>query len=366
MNHTADDAYMEMAYGLAEKARGRSSPNPMVGSVIVKNGTIVGHGYHKEAGTPHAEILALLRAGPRAKGGTLYVTLEPCVHWGRTPPCVAALIRSGLRKAVVSARDPNPVVNGKGLRALRRSGMDVTSGLLKKKNDRMNEVYAKYITRNIPFVTLKAAVSLDGKIATREHDSKWISSARTREYVHLLRAENDAILIGINTLLRDDPFLSVRHPMWASKKISRIILDSRLRFPLGSKILSTLRAGRIIVFTGEGVSPRKSESLREKGVEVIAVGKSRNQLDLKKILDELGRREITSLLVEGGSRILTDFIENKAADKFVLTISPKLVGGRKAPGIFAGEGIDRIRRALPVRLVRSFQLGEEVILEGYF
>ncbi len=366
MKTDQDLAFMEMAFGLAERARGRSSPNPLVGSVVVNRGTIVGHGYHREAGTPHAEILALQEAGPRSAGGTIYITMEPCVHWGRTPPCVDALIRSGLRKAVISAYDPNPLVHRKGVERLRRSRMNVVVGLLEERNAAMNEAYVKYITQKVPFVTLKAALSLDGKIACRSRDSKWISSDSTRNYVHLLRGEHDALLVGVNTLVADNPRLTVRHPNWGGKKVTRVILDSGLRTPLQSRILSTLSRGEILIFARRGASPSKAEALTKKGAEIAFLGGRGKNLGLGSVLAELGRREIASVLVEGGSQILTSFIEKKLADKIVLTLSPKLIGGREAPGFLEGEGVDRVGRALPVRKTRAFRLDEDLILEGYF
>ncbi len=366
MSEIRDLGFMDMAYALAEKARGKASPNPLVGSVIVRKGVIVGYGYHREAGTPHAEVLALRKAGRRAAGATIFLTLEPCVHWGRTPPCVETLLRSGLRRAVVSAYDPNPLVYRKGVARLRRSGMEVSFGLLRKRNALMNESYSKFITRKIPFVTLKAAQSLDGKIACRTRDSKWISAPGTREYVHLLRGENDALLVGINTILEDDPLLTVRHPNWAGKTITRIILDTRLRCPLNAAILSTLDSGRIIVFARKGASRAKADVLSRKGVEVVFLESLGGAAGLRSVLAELGRREITALLVEGGGRILTGFIENGLADKLLLTWSPKLIGGSEAPGFYGGTGADRVAGAFKIRRTRVLRLGDDIILEGYF
>lgn len=366
MNKNTDLGYMEMAYGLAGKARGRSSPNPLVGSVIVRNGTIVGHGYHEEAGKPHAEIMALREAGNRARGATIYLTLEPCVHWGRTPPCVDALLEARLNRAVISAYDPNPIVHRKGAARLRAAGLDVSVGLLTEKNTRLNEIYIKYITRKIPFVTLKAALSLDGKMATRTGDSRWISSPVTREYVHLLRGEYDALMVGIETLIRDDPRLTVRHHGWGEKSITRVVLDSKLRFPLTARILKTFSRGGIIVFTREGAPAGKAEALRKKGVEVVFIDRPLEDGGLEAVLAELGRREIAGLLVEGGGRLETSFIERRLADKIVLTLSPKLVGGRDAPGLFGGEGVGSVRAALRLKSLEAFALGDDLILEGYF
>jgi diaminohydroxyphosphoribosylaminopyrimidine deaminase/5-amino-6-(5-phosphoribosylamino)uracil reductase len=366
MNKAADLAHMEMAYGLAEKALGRSSPNPLVGAVIVRDGTIAGCGYHEEAGKPHAEIIALRQAGRRARGATIYITLEPCVHWGRTPPCLTSLLEAGLSRAVISACDPNPVVHLKGIRGLRRAGLDIAVGLLKEKNVRLNEAYIKYITKRIPCVTLKAAMSLDGKTAARTGDSRWISAAGTRDYVHLLRGEHDALMVGVNTLLHDDPFLTVRHPAWGGKKLARVVLDSELRFPPTARILGTLDHGPVIVFTSGDAPESRAAALRDRGVEVVRLAHSPRGAGLEAVLAELGRRAISSLLVEGGGRLATSFIERKLADKMLVTISPKLIGGRDAPGLWRGEGADKVAAALALKNVRSFGLGDDLVLEGYF
>jgi diaminohydroxyphosphoribosylaminopyrimidine deaminase/5-amino-6-(5-phosphoribosylamino)uracil reductase len=366
MKKDLDLAFMEMAYGLAENGRGFSSPNPMVGSVIARGGSVVGFGFHEEAGEPHAEVMALRRAGRRSRGATIYITLEPCVHWGRTPPCVDSLLGAGLKRAVVSAYDPNPLVNRKGVARLKAAGLKVGVGLLGEKNARLNEVYIKYITRKVPFVTLKAAVSLDGKTASRTGDSRWITGKETRDFVHLLRGEHDAVMIGVNTLIRDDPRLTVRHPSWGEKQIVRVVLDSKLQFPLTARILSTLRRGRIIVFAETGAPARKSGALEKKGVEVVFIDNLHEKGGLEAVLAELGRREIAGLLVEGGTRLQTAFIAWKLADKLVLCLSPKLIGGRDAPGFFEGGGVERVGAASALKNLRHFSLGDDIILEGYF
>jgi len=366
MSADRDLGFMEMAYGLAEKARGRASPNPLVGSVIVRRDKVVGFGYHEEAGRPHAEIMALHMAGRRAEGGTIYVTLEPCVHWGRTPPCVDSLLEAGLKRAVISAYDQNPLVHRKGAARLRAAGLEVGVGLLGEKNTRLNESYIKYITRRFPFVTLKAAASLDGRTASRTGDSKWISAPATRDYVHLLRGESDALMVGIGTLLRDDPLLTVRHPTWGRKTIVRVVLDSALRFPLTARVLRTLGRGRIIVFAREGAPAGKAEALRAKGVEVVLVDRPLEGEGLEAVLAELARRAIASVLVEGGPRLETTFIERRLADKIVLALSPKLIGGRDARSVLEGEGVSWVGEALALRRLMPFRLGDDLILEGYF
>ncbi len=366
MTGPKDRGWMEMAYGLAEQARGRTSPNPLVGAVVVRDGAVVGHGYHAEPGQPHAEIIALRTAGPRARGATLYITLEPCVHWGRTAPCIDTVLAAGLKRVVVSAVDPNPLVNGRGIRRLEEAGLDVSVGLLAERHAALNEAHVKWIVHQVPFVTLKAALTLDGKIACSAGDSKWISAAATRDYVHLLRGEHDALLVGINTLIADDPLLTVRHERWPGKAIVRVVLDSGLRFPLSARILKTLVQGRILVFAGTGAPRERAKALTAAGVEVVAPVDGAKAWDPAGILAELGRREIAALLVEGGSRVFTAFIEGRLADKAVLTLAPRLAGGTAAPGLIGGKGVDRISKTIPLRRMRSFTIEGDLIVEGYF
>ncbi|NPV83856.1 MAG: bifunctional diaminohydroxyphosphoribosylaminopyrimidine deaminase/5-amino-6-(5-phosphoribosylamino)uracil reductase RibD [Candidatus Aminicenantes bacterium] len=360
-----DLEFMEMAYSLAEKARGRTSPNPCVGAVVVKAGKVIGWGYHQEAGKPHAEIIALERAGLRARGATLYLTLEPCVHWGRTPPCVDRLLQSGLKRVVVSAYDPNPLVNRKGVARLRQAGIEVETGLLDHLNLKLNESYIKYISQRVPFVTLKAALSLDGKMAAASGDSRWISSPESRYFVQNLRAEHDAILVGINTILRDDPELTLRLEETSGKKWHRLILDTFLRFPPEARLLRNIRAGLVIIFTGTGVPEDRASSLRQKGAEIIRVPASGGQVDLKAVLEELGRREISSVLVEGGAGVLTSFIQQKLADKVYFFLSPRFIGGEKSPTPFEGRGAETVADALELKKVRHFAIRNDIIVEGY-
>lgn len=366
MNTNKDSVFLEMAYGLAEKAKGWSSPNPYVGAIIVKKGTIVGTGFHEKPGNPHAEVIALQKAGSLARNATAYITLEPCVHWGRTPPCVDSLIQAGIKRVVVSALDPNPLVHKKGIQKMRQAGIQVSVGLLEEKNARLNEIYNKYIQQKIPFVTAKVAASLDGKVATKTHDSKWITSRQTREYAHLLRGEHMAIMVGINTLLNDDPRLTIRHPLWKKKQLIRVIIDSRLRFPLEAKLLRAGSKGKILVFTHQSQTSRKAQELRKKGVEIISVRSSRSgRLDLNKILAWLGQNEISSVMVEGGALLLTSLLENQLIDKIFITLSTKLIGGENAPTFFEGKGFSTVAQAMRLRNTNCFTIGKDIILEGY-
>ncbi len=366
MNAAQDIAFMRMAYSLAQKARGWTSPNPHVGAVVVKNQKILGYGYHEKPGCPHAEAAALDMAGSRVKESTLYLTLEPCTHWGRTPPCINKILSSGLKQAVVSDLDPNPIVHSQGISKMKAAGIEVRLGLMREENRRLNEAYFKHITRGIPFITLKAALSLDGKLATRSGDSQWISSESTRNYIHLLRGEYDAIMVGAGTLLSDNPRLTVRHPGWRNKPIIRIVLDSSLRIPLNAAILKTLDRGKIIIYTLPDPDPEKSRILRSQGVEVIPLQENTRLINLEEILHSLGKRMISSVLVEGGGRLHTSFFKQRLADKAVFTLSPKLIGGRQAPNLYQGDGVLRIKDALQLKRTRVFSLGTDIVLEGYF
>jgi diaminohydroxyphosphoribosylaminopyrimidine deaminase/5-amino-6-(5-phosphoribosylamino)uracil reductase len=366
MNTEKDIAFLEMAFGLAEKARGWTSPNPYVGAVITKGNRIVGTGYHERPGRPHAEIIALQQAGSLARNGTAYISLEPCVHWGRTPPCVDSLIQAGLKRIVVSALDPNPLVYTKGVKRMREAGINVSVGLLREKNIKLNEVYNKYIQKRIPFVTAKIATSVDGKIATKTLDSKWITSRMTREYAHLLRGEHQALMAGIGTLLRDDPRLTVRHLLWKGKQITRVIIDSKLRFPLQAKILNTLNKGKILIFTHQSHLSRKADALQKKGVQIIALPSDPSRkINLKKVLSWLGKNEISSVFVEGGGLLLTSLLERNLIDKIYITFSPIFIGGEKAPSFFEGKGISSLSQALSLKNTHCFAIGKDMILEGY-
>jgi len=367
MKPTAEDlAYMEMAFSLARKARGRTSPNPCVGAVLVRDGRVVGWGYHQEAGQPHAEIIALERAGKRARGATLYLTLEPCVHWGRTPPCVDRLVKVGLKKAVIASTDPNPIVHTKGIARLKEAGVEVISGFLTEKNAELNETYNKYIVQKIPFVTLKFAVSLDGKMATFSGDSCWISSPESRQLVQHLRYENDAILVGLGTVLKDNPELTVRLENVQKKKWLRVILDTSLRIPLEARLLKKPESGQLIIFSGPEAPEEKIKALKDKGAEVILSETENGKLKLKEVLKILGQREISALLVEGGSRVLTSFLEERLADKVIAFVAPRLIGGENAATPFGGQGPDRLADTLELKNIKHLRLKNDIIIEGYF
>jgi diaminohydroxyphosphoribosylaminopyrimidine deaminase/5-amino-6-(5-phosphoribosylamino)uracil reductase len=365
MIDSQDLAYIDMAYGLAEKALGRTCPNPHVGAVVVRGRTIVGFGHHEAAGKPHAEAVALGRAGPRARGATLYLTLEPCVRWGRTPPCVDDVMASGVSRVVVSALDPNPAVHGRGVEILRRAGISVDVGVRPERGPRLNETYTKWITTSQPFVTLKAALSLDGKMATRAFEATWISGPETRAYMHLVRAEHEAILVGARTVLRDDPRLTVRHPNWPGKKIVRVVLDPELRIPPRSRLFRTMEAGPVLIIGNGRASRRTIAGLAGRGAEVVIQRGCGAELDLGRVLETLGGRGVTSVLVEGGGAVAASFLDARLADKVILSFSSRLIGGRDAVAFYAGEGVAALRDALHLSRLSAVRIGDDLVVEGY-
>jgi diaminohydroxyphosphoribosylaminopyrimidine deaminase/5-amino-6-(5-phosphoribosylamino)uracil reductase len=359
-----DRIFMKMAMELAVKARGRTSPNPMVGAVVVKEGTVVGRGYHAKAGTPHAEIHALNEAGEAARGATIYVTLEPCCHYGRTGPCTDAIINSGITRVVTAMADPNPLVSGKGIRVLESAGIEVTSGVMEEEALELNEVFIKYITTLRPFVVAKAAVSMDGKIATRSGKSKWITGAAAREYGHQLRDWHDAIMVGIGTVRSDDPSLTTRLPGGRGRDPVRIILDSRASIPPNARVLTQQSEVPTLIAATAGAPPEKVEALRRAGAEVIFVNDG-PKVDLDELMSILGGRGITSVLIEGGAMVHGSAFTAQIVDKVAWFIAPKIIGGQDAPGPVGGPGVDNPSEAAVLERVKVRQLGPDLLVEGY-
>jgi diaminohydroxyphosphoribosylaminopyrimidine deaminase/5-amino-6-(5-phosphoribosylamino)uracil reductase len=338
---------MNLALALAVRGQGRVEPNPMVGCVLAKNGRIVGRGYHKKFGGPHAEVEALRDAGSRARGATAYVTLEPCCHYGKTPPCTEALITAGVRRVVAALKDPNPLVSGRGFRKLRQAGITCDVGLLEDEARRLNAPFITRQKKRRPYVILKWAQSLDGKIATRTGDSKWISSAASRRRVHELRARVDAILVGISTVLIDDPDLTARG-VRRRRIATRIVLDSNLKTPLAAKLVRTARHTPTLLFCRATRShSTHAQRLRARGCEIIGVPTARGGISLKAVLRTLHDRGMTNLLVEGGGCVLGRFIDQHLADEALIFVAPKLIGGETAPGPLRNIG-PATMRDLPV------------------
>ncbi|MCX7927988.1 MAG: bifunctional diaminohydroxyphosphoribosylaminopyrimidine deaminase/5-amino-6-(5-phosphoribosylamino)uracil reductase RibD [Candidatus Omnitrophica bacterium] len=354
--------YMNLAMRLASKARGFTSPNPMVGALVVKNGKVIGKGYHQKAGQAHAEIIALDEAGSQAKGATLYVTLEPCAHYGRTPPCVDRIIHSGIRQVVVGMVDPNPLNNGKGIQILRNHNIKVVVGILEEKLRLLNEVFIKYITKRMPFVTIKVGQSLDGKISTRTGDSRWITSESARSYSHRIRQYYDAIMVGVNTILRDDPKLDA---WFAKRQPQKIVVDTTLSTPRQAKIFSG-NSG-VIIATVKTKPGQETENriLLAKQATLLECREKFGQVDLKDMLKKLAQKEIASILVEGGGTLIGSLFDERLVDKVMFFISPKIIGGKEAISSVMGKGIARLDKAITLNNVRLRRFREDFLIEGY-
>lgn len=365
ISSASDERYMRMALALARKGLGHTHPNPPVGAVIVKGRRIVGAGYHKRAGGDHAEIAALKKAGKRAEGATIYVTLEPCAHHGKTPPCVDAVIHSGIKRAVIGTVDPNPMVAGRGIKALKHASVITAVGIMRKEADNLIRHFKKFITAKMPYVTLKMAQTLDGKIADSKGRSKWISSKESRAYVHRLRAENDAVMIGVGTFIKDNPLLTNRvHKGGSKKNPIRVIVDTHLSSPLTHKIWGDRTGGPIIIAAGGSVSMRKRRLFEEKGARVITIGENKRGLDLRALMRALSYSGITSILAEGGGELAFSLIRDKLVDEAVIFISSRILGGRKAPTSFEGEGFSTIAAASWLKDTVVENVGSDIVVKG--
>ncbi len=354
---------MRQALRLATRALGRTSPNPMVGAVIVRDGKVVGRGWHPGKGQPHAEIFALDEAGDLARGATLYVTLEPCCHWGSTPPCTDALIRNGIRRVVAAIHDPNPQVNGGGFQRLRAAGIATELGVLADEAQWLSEAHNKWVTTGMPFVTLKMACSLDGKIATRTGESRWITSEETLASAHLLRQMNDVVLVGVNTVLRDDPQLTVRLPGGRNPRV--VVLDSQARTPAGAALLAT-EPERVLIATTAAAPSERVAALRVRGAEVLAFpATSEGRVDAGAVMRRLGEQNRTSVLVEGGGTVAASLVFGGHADKIVLMMAPVLIGGSEAPTVLDGAGVQSLKDAYRVRDLQVRHIGDDLVIEGY-
>ncbi|RJQ38522.1 MAG: bifunctional diaminohydroxyphosphoribosylaminopyrimidine deaminase/5-amino-6-(5-phosphoribosylamino)uracil reductase RibD [Nitrospiraceae bacterium] len=370
-----DTAFMRRVLRLAAKASGMTSPNPMVGAVLVKNGEIIAEDYHRKPGAPHAEALVIQKAGEKARGATLYVNLEPCCHTDkRTPPCAKAIIKAGIKKVVIGMKDPNPKVSGKGIEELCKSGINAVSGILEKDSIRLNEVYAKYIMTKRPFVILKVAMTLDGKIATPEGESKWITGEKAREKVHKLRGSVDAIMTAIGTVKADDPQLTARVPATVGrlrrqgvKSPIRIVIDPNLEIPMDARVLQmppetivVMKAG--VRGQGSGVG-EKRKMLLNKNIRIIEYDSEK--LDLKWLMERLGKMEITSLLIEGGSSLNAHALEDGIIDKVMFFIAPKIIGGEKSFTAVGGRVFRKLLDACLIKDIKVERIGKDVLIEGY-
>jgi diaminohydroxyphosphoribosylaminopyrimidine deaminase / 5-amino-6-(5-phosphoribosylamino)uracil reductase len=359
----ADTGHMRRALELAERGRGAVHPNPMVGAVLVKDGSVVGEGWHAQAGGDHAEVAAIRAAGKEARGAHLYVTLEPCNHYGKTPPCTDAILGSGVAGVVIARVDPNPGVKGGGERALRARGLEVRTGLLEEEARELNREWEKLVSTGTPFVYLKVAMTADGKIATRAGLSRWITGPEARGLVHELRRGCDAVLTGIGTVLADDPELTVRNvPLGGARPPLRVVLDSRLRIPAGARLLDGEPPA--LVLTTRGCDRARADELRRRGVEVIELGERDGRIDLQEALGEMGSRGVASLLVEAGPAVCGSFIGSSLVDRLLLFVAPKVFGGEEAPGWLGDQGVDRPDQAVRLTWLKAGMVGEDILLEA--
>ncbi len=360
-----DDRFMWMALDLARQGRGRTSPNPLVGAVVVQDTEVVGTGYHQAAGSPHAEIIALKKAGERAKGATLYVNIEPCSHQGRTGPCAEVIVDAGIGRVVAAMEDPNPLVSGRGFARLREAGIKVKEGVLEEKARRLNEVFIKYITTGLPFVGIKVAMSLDGKIGTMTGESHWITGEKSRQFVHRLRDQSDVIMVGIETVLKDDPRLTTRFESGEGKDPLRVIVDSTARLPLDARVVENPSSAGTILAVTDHAPPDKCRALEERGVEILTLPALEERVDLTYLLKKLAERELTTVLVEGGGTLNYSLLENSLVDKLFVFIAPLLIGGARSPTAFAGAGIESLKKAWAVEDIEMKQFERDLLLIGY-
>jgi diaminohydroxyphosphoribosylaminopyrimidine deaminase/5-amino-6-(5-phosphoribosylamino)uracil reductase len=354
------EKFMRRAIALAQKGVGKTVPNPAVGCAIVSNGAIVGEGWHKKAGTPHAEINALQMAGKRARNADVYVTLEPCAHYGKTPPCADALIAAGVARVFVGMVDPNPKVCGKGIAKLRNAGISVTTGILPDACRKLVEPFIKHVTTGLPYVIFKSAVTLDGKTATIDGDSKWISSDKSRRLVHKLRAKVDAIMVGVGTILADNPLLTARTPK--GRDPDRIIVDSRLRTPLDSRIIELHSEARTIIATCSDDISRIKE-FTSRGVAVLRCRSRNGHVDLQDLMVRLGEQGVQSILIEGGSILAGAALRDGLIDRIMIFIAPRILAG-EGKGLFAGVGAATIASAIKLEQMKVSKVGDDLLIEG--
>ncbi len=356
---------MWMALDLARQGRGRTSPNPMVGAIVVQGSEVVGTGYHQAAGLPHAEVIALGKAGEKARGATLYVNLEPCVHQGRTGPCTEAIIKAGISRVVGAMQDPNPLVAGSGFDRLQQEGIKVKTGVLEQKAKKLNEAFVKYITAKMPFVSVKVAMSLDGKIGTKTGESHWITGEKSRQFVHRLRDHNDAIMVGIETVLKDNPRLTTRIEDGKGRDPLKVIVDSNARLPLDARVIESGSRSKVVLAVTKNAPRDKCQALEKKGVKVIVLPAVGERVDLVALMEKLAQLEISSVLVEGGGTLNYSLLENSLIDKFFIFVAPIIIGGRDSPTAFSGSGFDSLVKA---RLLDRFELKQfdrDLLMIGY-
>jgi len=356
---------MTRALELAKLGTGYTNPNPLVGAVIVKDGKIIGEGYHKKYGDAHAEVNAFNNAKEDVTGATMYVTLEPCSHFGKTPPCANAIIKKGIKKVVIAMEDPNHLVAGKGINILKEHGIEVITGVMEQEAKKLNEVFIKFITSGLPFCILKTAMTLDGKIAAYTGDSKWITNEESRKYVHELRHKFSSIMVGIGTVIADDPLLTTRLDNIDGKNPIRIIVDTRGTIPLDAKVLKINENTKTIIVTTEAINKEKLKHIKNTGADVIITPLKNDKVDLPYLMKSLGDKKIDSVLLEGGSTLNYSALEDKIVDKVISFIAPKIIGGSLSKTSVGGQGIPYMKDAIPLTDIDINKFSNDVMIEAY-
>lgn len=360
------EKFMRAALGFARKGLGKTSPNPAVGAVIVRKDQVIAAGFHRKAGEPHAEVEALNRLGDKARqGDTLYVTLEPCNHYGRTPPCTQAILEKGVRKVVVGMKDPNPRVTGGGCDYLIGQGVEVVAGVLEGECRRLNEWFVTYVTKGRPFVIAKSAMTLDGWTATSTGHSRWVTNERSRDWVHRLRSQVDGILVGVGTVMADDPLLNTRLKKGRGKDPVRIIVDTHLSIPPSARVLGHAQGSETLIAVGEGVGSRRLRRIERKGISFLRCPEKEGRIDLKVLMQKLGTRSITSVLLEGGATLMGAMIRERLVDKFCVFKAPRILGGSDGRPMALGKGPSRMDQSIPLKDIRIRRFGEDLLIIGY-
>jgi diaminohydroxyphosphoribosylaminopyrimidine deaminase/5-amino-6-(5-phosphoribosylamino)uracil reductase len=360
-----DEKFMREALRQARKGMGQTSPNPTVGAVIVRNGKVLSTGYHREAGLPHAEVEALNKLGAKATGDTLYVTLEPCNHYGRTPPCTEAIVSSGIKRVVVGMKDPNPGVSGGGCEFLRDNGIQVKAGVLETECRQINEAFLKFVTSRRPFVIVKSALTLDGWTATATGHSQWITNDKSRQFVHRLRDQVDGVMVGVRTVLADDPLLTVRLRRGRGRNPLRIVVDTHLRTPVNARILHQDSSSNTLIAVSADVPAEERRRFQREGVSILTCPTRGEMIDLGALMDILGTISVTSLLVEGGASIIGSMLRERLIDKFFIFKSTKILGGDDGIPMAAGPGPKRIDQCLALKDIQTRRFGNDIMIVGY-
>lgn len=360
-----DIKYMKRAIEISKLGIGRTNPNPLVGAVIVKDNKVIGEGYHEYFGGAHAEVNAINNTTEDPKDSTMYVTLEPCSHYGKTPPCVNLIIKNNISKVVIGMKDPNPLVAGRGIQILKSNGIEVEVGVMEEEIKKINEIFIKYITTKRPFCILKTAITLDGKIATKTGDSKWITNTESRKYVHHIRNRVSGIMVGKNTIVKDNPLLTTRIEDSKGIDPARIIVDTFANIPIDSKVLNIESKAKTIIAVSEKADKDRLKALEDKGAQVLIIPTKNNRVDLRHLIKILGENNIDSLLIEGGATLNWSALNENIVDKVMCFIAPKIIGGKDAKTSIEGEGIEYVKDAIMLDDINIMRFNQDTMIEGY-